>query len=125
MTDFATDLRNMFDASMFDRLEAYEVLPDGRSFGRSDEDESAISIFEVLLATVDAIPSSLINTAEERCTAEPQKFEDMLSRCLASVGYGFSPSSAAEFVEVLNHTVRSDMAVSIPQGESPLISNAG
>jgi hypothetical protein len=30
-----------------------------------DKDESAIVIFGVQLATVDAIPSSLINTAEE------------------------------------------------------------
>jgi hypothetical protein len=28
---FATDLKKMFDATMFDWLEAYEVLSDGRS----------------------------------------------------------------------------------------------
>jgi hypothetical protein len=32
MTDLATDLKKIFDASMFDRLEAYWVLPDGKSF---------------------------------------------------------------------------------------------
>jgi hypothetical protein len=65
MIDFVSHLKTIFDATMFNRLEAYEVLLDGRSFERSDEDESAIGVFEVLLATVDAIPSSLINTAEE------------------------------------------------------------
>jgi len=110
MTDFASQLKEIFDSTMFDRLEAYEVLPDGRSSERSDEDESAIGIFEVLLATVDAIPSALIKTAEERRAAEPQRFEDTLSRSLASVGYGFAPASAAEFVEVLNQTVQSDVA---------------
>jgi len=100
----------MFDATMFDSLEAYTVLPDGRSFERSDEDESAIEIFKILLATVDAIPSSLINTAEERRTAEPQRFNDALTCCLQSVGYGFAPASAAEFVKALNQAVRSNVA---------------
>jgi hypothetical protein len=65
MSHFATDLKKMFNATMFDRLEAYWVLPNGKSFERTDEDESAIGIFEVLPATVDAIPSSLIDAAEE------------------------------------------------------------
>jgi hypothetical protein len=28
MTDFVSQLKEIFDATMFDRLEAYEVLPD-------------------------------------------------------------------------------------------------
>jgi hypothetical protein len=110
MTDFATDLKKMFDASMFDRLEAYEVLPDGKSFERSDEDESAIGTFEILLATVDAMPAPLVNAAEELRAAEPERFKNLLSRNLQAVGYGFSPAGATEFVEVLNQSVRSDMA---------------
>jgi hypothetical protein len=51
---------------MFDRLEAYWVLPDGKSFERSDEDENAIGLFEVLLASVDAIPSSLTSRRTSR-----------------------------------------------------------
>jgi hypothetical protein len=109
MTDLASDLKKIFDASMFDRLEAYWVLPDGKSFERSDEDESAIEIFKILLATVDAMPPSLIEAAEELRATEPQRFKDALSRGLESVGYGFSPTSATEFVEVLNRTVQSDM----------------
>jgi hypothetical protein len=38
VTGFVSHLKKMFDATMLDRLEAYEVLPDGRSFERSDED---------------------------------------------------------------------------------------
>jgi hypothetical protein len=30
MSDLATDLKKIFDAWMFDRLEAYWVLPDGK-----------------------------------------------------------------------------------------------
>lgn len=106
MSDLAANLKKQFNATMFDRLVAYWVLPDGKSFDRSDEDESAIKIFETLLATVDAIPSSLINAAEELRAAEPDKFKDTLLRGLRSVGYGFSPASAAEFVEEINRTVQ-------------------
>jgi hypothetical protein len=80
MTDFATDLKTSFDAMMFDRLEAYWGLPDGKSFERSDDDENAIGLFKVLLASVDAIPSSLTKAAEELRAAEPQKFR---MRCRA------------------------------------------
>ena len=48
--------KKMVDAMKFDRLEAQEVLPDGRSFERSDKDESAIGIFGALPSTVDATP---------------------------------------------------------------------
>jgi hypothetical protein len=109
MSDLASHLKKIFDASMFDRLEAYWVLPDGKSFERTDEDESAIEIFKVLLATVDAIPPSLIDVAEELRAAEPQRFEVSLSHGLESVGYGFSPADATEFVEALNRTVQSEM----------------
>jgi hypothetical protein len=111
MTDFATDLKTNFDAMMFDRLEAYWVLPDGKSFERSDEDENAIGLFEVLLASVDAIPSSLTKAAEELRAAEPEKFRDALSRGLESVGYGFLPASATEFVGELSRNVRGEMPI--------------
>jgi hypothetical protein len=68
MNDFVTDLKKTFDATMFDRLESYWVLPDGKSFERSDEDENAIEIFEILVATVDVIPSSLIRAEELRAS---------------------------------------------------------
>lgn len=110
MTDFATDLKTMFNATMFDRLEAYWVLPDGKSFDRSDEDERAIGIFEILLATVDAVPPPLIQLAEELRAAKPERFKGALSRGLGSVGYGFSPASATEFIEELNRAMQREMA---------------
>jgi len=67
----------------------------GKSFERSDQDESAIDIFEILLATIDAIPRSVIEVAEELRAAEPERFKDTLSRRLESVGYGFSPATAS------------------------------
>jgi hypothetical protein len=101
MTDFATDLKKMFNATMSDRLEAYWLLPDGKSCERSEADQIAIGIFEILLATVDAIPQSLIKAAEDIRDAQPDKFEDTLLRGLRSVSYGFSAASATEFAEAL------------------------
>jgi hypothetical protein len=110
MSDFADHLKEKFDLAMLHRLDAYRVLPDEKSIEYSAEDNTAIDIFEILLATVDAIPPSLIETADELRTTEPDRFEHILQGGLASVGYGFSPDSATEFVEVLNRTVHRDMA---------------
>jgi hypothetical protein len=56
MTDFASDLRQRFVWAMDLCLESYEVLADGRSFVRSDQDESAIALFDNLHDSVVAIP---------------------------------------------------------------------
>jgi hypothetical protein len=110
MPDFANDLKELFDIVMFDRLEAYWVLPDLKSIERSDEDENAIDIFEILLATVDVVPISLIKTAEELRASEPARFQDTLLSGLSSVGYGFFPTDATEFIDVVNQTVQRDLA---------------
>jgi hypothetical protein len=111
MTDFASHLKRMFDSEMSDRLEAYWVLPDGKSIKYSDEDDRAIDIFKILLATLDAIPSSLMTAAGELRATEPARFENALWRGLGSVGYGFSPADATEFVEELNRIVQSDVPI--------------
>jgi hypothetical protein len=46
------------------------VLPDGKSFERSDEDERLIGVFKNSFDSVDAIPASLIKAAEELRVAE-------------------------------------------------------
>lgn len=113
MIDLTSDLRKLFDSAMWNCLEAYEVLPDGKSFVRSDEDERAISMFENLCATVDAIPPSLIATAEELRSVEPELFEKLLAQEIGAIGVDFSPTSAAEFVENLNRTVQRDLAITL------------
>jgi hypothetical protein len=110
MTDFASDLKQRFDWAMDLSLESYEVLPDGKSFVRSDQDENAIEVFKSLLDTVGAIPPSLITAADELRAAAPELFEKLLERAIEKVGGDFFPTSAAEFVEVLNQTVQRDMA---------------
>ncbi len=109
MADVATDLKQRLDWAMDVSLEAYEVLPDGRSFVRSDEDERAIGIFETLHDTVDVIPPSLITSAEELRATAPELFEKTLVHWIGMVGSDFSPANAAAFVEILNWTVQRDV----------------
>jgi hypothetical protein len=99
MADVATDLKQRFDWAMSICLEAYEVLPDGRSFERSDEDELAIGIFERLCNTVDAIPPSLIASAAQLRAVQPDLFEKLLTQSTRAVGSRFSPVDATEFID--------------------------
>jgi hypothetical protein len=86
------------------------VLPDGKSFERSDEDERLIGVFKNLFDSVDAIPPSHIKAAEELRVAAPELFEKLLVHGIRVIGPDFTPTSATEFVEVLNRTVQRDMA---------------
>jgi hypothetical protein len=110
MPDVASDLKQRFEWAMYLSLEAYVVLPDGKSFERSNEDEYAIGVFKNLREAVDAVPPSLIEATEKLRAAAPEKFEEALVRAVQAVGFGFSPTSATEFIEVLNQTVQRDMA---------------
>jgi hypothetical protein len=110
MIDFVADLKRRFDWAMYVNLEAYEVLPDGKSIARSDERERAIDILENLHDSVDAIPPPLIKATEALRNARPDLFEKTLLHGLRVIGCsGFFPASATEFVEMLNRTVERDM----------------
>ena len=57
------------------------MLPDGKSFERSDEDERLIGEFKNSFDSVDAIPASLIKAAEELRVAEDfEKWGEALVR---------------------------------------------
>ncbi len=99
MADIANELKQRFEWAEDVCLEAYEVLPDGRSFERSDADERAIEIFKRLSATVDAIPPSSITSAEDFRAAQPELFERLLTQKIGAIGSSFSPASAAEFLD--------------------------
>jgi hypothetical protein len=58
-----------------------------------------------LLENRNAIPKSLITATEEIRTEAPELFQKMLLHRMRTVGPDFSPTSATEFVEVLNRTV--------------------
>jgi hypothetical protein len=105
MTDIATDLKRYFDWAMDLSLEAYEVLPDGKSFVRSDRDEAAIDIFRNLRDTVDAMPLPLLKATEALRAAQPDLFQKALWGGIEVVDVGFLPASATEFVEVVNGTL--------------------
>jgi hypothetical protein len=106
MTDLANDLRKRFDWAMYESLEAYVVLPDGKSYERSDIDERAIGLFENLFDSVDLIPPSLIQAAEAIRAAEPELFEKSLEQGMEAVRLNGSPSRATEFVEILTATTK-------------------
>jgi hypothetical protein len=72
MTDIACDLKERFDWAMYQSQEAYVVLPDGRSFERSDRDEYAIGVFKDLYDTVDATPLPLIEETEKLRSVAPK-----------------------------------------------------
>jgi hypothetical protein len=99
MADVATDLKQRFDWATSVCLEAYEVLPDGRSFERSDEDELAIGIFERLCNTVDVTPPSLIASAKQLRAVQPELFEKLLTQRIGAIGSRFSPANATEFLD--------------------------
>jgi hypothetical protein len=104
MTDLAADLRQRFDWARDVCLEAYEVLPDGRSFERSDEDERAIGIFDRLIDTVVAIPQALIASAEQLRRANPEFFERRLEQVIGAVGAALTPADAAQFLDEVLHS---------------------
>jgi CheY-like chemotaxis protein len=110
MTDIASGLKGRFDLAVLWFRERYEVLPDLTITDLSDEDVGAIEVLEALRNSVDAIPPSLISVTEELRDARPELFEKTLVHGVQVVGFGFSPASATEFVEVLNRTVQRDMA---------------
>lgn len=85
------------------------MLPDGRSFVRSEEAETAIGIFESLHDSVDQIPHALIEVAEDLRAIAPDLFDAALARRVQLVGGGFSPVNATEFVELLNRDVQCDV----------------
>ena len=106
MTDIATDLRERFDFAIIWFLEQYEVLPDRQS----DQDSKAVELLNTLRDTVDAIPPLLIETTETLRDTTPDLFEKMLTHGVQVVGFGFAPTTATEFLEVLNRTIERDMA---------------
>jgi hypothetical protein len=75
---------------------------------RSDEDERLIDVFKNLLDSVDAIPSSLIETAEQLRAAAPELFEELLAQAIEHNCYstraGLSATKIAEICNSLTHT---------------------
>lgn len=106
MTDIITELKQRFGWAMDVCLDAYEALPDGKSFERSDEDEDAIEKFGTLRDTVGAIPQSLIQATEELRATVPELFEETFAHRVQIIGGDFAVASATEFLEMLNTIVQ-------------------
>jgi hypothetical protein len=113
MTDIASDLRQRFDFAVLwfhEKCELDGSLDEDTIVDLTDDEARAVKILEALRDSVDAIPSSAIKTAEELRDADPVLFEKTLVHGVQVVGFGFSPTSATEFIEVLSRTVQRDMS---------------
>ena len=115
MTGIASDLSERFDFAVLWFHEKCELDPNSSldeqtMVDLTDDEARAVRILEALRNSVDAIPSSVIKTAEELRGAGPELFEKTLVHGVQVVGFGFFPTCATEFIEVLNRTVQRDMA---------------
>jgi hypothetical protein len=114
MTDIASDLRARFDFAVLWFLRKCELNPNSLLDDEqpivdlTDDEARAVKILETLRDTIDAIPPSLIKETEELRDSWPELFETTLVHGVQVVGFGFFPSSATEFVEVLNRTAQRD-----------------
>jgi hypothetical protein len=108
MNDLA-DLKERFDFAAIWFLERSDKMH-GVEASLPDKDAKAVEILKSLRDSVDAIPPSLIRTAEALRTDAPEAFEKWLVHGVQAVGFGFYPESATEFVQALNNTVQKDLA---------------
>jgi hypothetical protein len=114
MTDIASDLRARFDFAVLwfhekCELDPNSLLDDEHTIvDLADDEARAVKILEILRDTIDAIPPSLIKETEELRDTWPELFETTLVHGVQVVGFGFFPTSATEFVKVLNRTVQRD-----------------
>jgi hypothetical protein len=56
------------------------------------------------------IPPPLIEASATLRNAAPDLFEKMLMHGVQVVGFGFTPNTATEFLEVLNRSIQRDIA---------------
>jgi hypothetical protein len=107
MADVAGELKSRFWLAELFILEKWEMVgvnPDGKSIPDvwSDEEVANMEMFKALRATVDAIPSSVIEATTILFEKRPDLFERVFVSVTQAVGSGFFPKTAAEFVNVLN-----------------------
>ena len=113
LTEIASDLRERFDFAVLwfhekCELDANSLLDEHAIVDFTDDEARAVKILENLRYTIDAISPSLIKETEELRDAWPEIFETTLVHGVQVVGFGFFPTSATGFVEVLNRTVQRD-----------------
>ena len=105
MIDMTTDLKDRFDFAAYWFLDRHEIF-NGIEAELSDEDAKAAEVLNHLRDSVDAIPPSLIHTAEELRTSWPDDFERWFVHGVQCAGVNYFPADATEFVKALNHTVQ-------------------
>jgi hypothetical protein len=104
MMDVVTELKELLDGSLLWFFERSDVMH-GVEGELPDEDAKAIDTLKALRDSVDIVPPSLIQTAEELRSSWPEGFEKWLVHGVHCVGVNYFPASATEFVKALNYTV--------------------
>jgi hypothetical protein len=103
--DIATDLRERFEFAAVWFLERDDLIH-GVEHALPDKEAKAVEILKNLRNSIDAIPASLMETAEELRSAGPEDFEKWLVHGVQVVGFGFYPVNATEFLTALNNTLQ-------------------
>ena len=112
MIDVMKDLRERFDFSAYMILSAWEYERDGMIDERTirdftDSERAYLAIFEKLRDTVDAIPTSLIEAAEQRYVAlGPVGYEEAMIANVQAIECQTPPKDAAEFLTTFDAGLR-------------------
>jgi hypothetical protein len=106
MTDIAADLKDRFSVVELDLLEKWEafgLLPDGKTIPDVwDENEHRVmDILNACRESVDAVPSELMQATKAFLESNPVMFERTAMSLTQSIGFGFWPTNATTFCEIL------------------------
>jgi hypothetical protein len=67
---------------------------------------AAVTILETLKDTIDAVPSPIVErTAELYNSVGEERYGKTAFRAIETVGFGFDPADATEFVQTLNESL--------------------
>jgi hypothetical protein len=106
MMDIAADLKDRFSVVELDLLEKWEafgLLPDGKTIPDvwNETEHRAMDILKACRETVDAVPSELMQATKAFLESNPVMFERTAMSLAQSIGFGFSPTNATAFCELL------------------------
>jgi hypothetical protein len=104
--DIAADLKDRFSVVELDLLgkwEAFGLFPDGKTVSDvwSETEHRAIDVLKACRESVDSVPAELMQTTEAFLESNPVMFERTAMSLTQSIGFGFSPTNATTFCEIL------------------------
>jgi dsRNA-specific ribonuclease len=82
----------------------------------SEEDGRDIATFDALKKSLRAVPHELMEQTIQLRAQNPKAFENSVRAMCAAICDTFRPATAAEFVEMLNKDMRSEIKLSRSKG---------